>query len=78
MKKYIHKQGNGLSSHPEAVRRGSRLRENSAADVTIPSAKLVVTIESQRISIEELARRITSRNRHSEVETGKAVGNEVW
>jgi hypothetical protein len=35
-------------------------------------------IEDQPCSLEELVARITPENRHREVKTGTAVGNESW
>lgn len=39
---------------------------------------MVTPIEEPQVSLEQLVARITRRNRHSETETGRAVGNEVW
>jgi len=38
----------------------------------------VVAIEEPHPSLEDLVAKITPSNRHSEVETVNAVGNEVW
>jgi antitoxin MazE len=78
MKTRIQKWGDRLALRiPKPLAEEVGLRENLAVDVTIQSGKLVVTIEGLTLSLEDLARRITPRNRHSEVETGRAVGNEV-
>lgn len=63
---------------PKSVAEKASLREDTAVEVTIQSGTLVVTIEELTPSIEDLVGRITPRNRHTEVETGKAVGYEVW
>lgn len=55
------------------------MRESAAVDVTVRSGKLVVVaIEAPQPTLEDLVAKITRRNRHAEVETGKVVGNEVW
>jgi antitoxin MazE len=80
MKTRIQKWGNSLALRiPKPFAEESNLREDSAVDVTVRAGKLVVVaIEEPQLSLEDLVRKITPRNRHSEVETGKAVGNEVW
>ena len=80
MKARIQKWGNSLALRiPKPFAEESNLREDSAVDVTVRSGKLVVVaIEEPQLTLEDLVAKITPRNRHSEVETGKAVGNEVW
>jgi antitoxin MazE len=80
MKTRIQKWGNSLALRiPKPFAEESNLREDSAVDVTVRAGKLVVVaIEEPQVTLEDLVGKITSRNRHSEVETGKAVGNEVW
>lgn len=80
MKARIQKWGNGLAlSIPKPFAEEASLRENSVVDVTVRGGKLVVVaIEEPQPSLEDLVAKITPSNRHSEVDMGKAVGNEVW
>jgi len=80
MRTRIQKWGNSLALRiPKPFAEESNLREDSAVDVTVRGGKLVVVaIEEPALSLEDLVGKITPRNRHSEVGTGKAVGNEVW
>jgi antitoxin MazE len=79
MKTRIQKWGKSLALRiPKSFAEESNLREDSPMDVTVRSGKLVVAIEGPQPSLEDLVAKITPSNRHSEVETGKAVGNEVW
>ncbi|HSY51727.1 MAG TPA: AbrB/MazE/SpoVT family DNA-binding domain-containing protein [Thermoanaerobaculia bacterium] len=80
MKTRIQKWGNSLALRiPKALAEESNLREESAVQVTVRAGeRLVIAIEEPPLCLEDLVAKITPRNRHSEVETGKAVGNEVW
>ncbi len=80
MKARIQKWGNSLALRiPKPFAEEASLREDSAVDVTVLSGKLVVVaIEEPQLTLEDLVAKITPSNRHAEVETGKAVGNEVW
>ena len=80
MKARIQKWGNSLALRiPKPFAEEASLREDSPVDVTVRSGKLVVVaIEEPRLTLEDLVAKITPGNRHSEIETGKAVGNEVW
>jgi antitoxin MazE len=80
MKARIQKWGNSLALRiPKPFAEEASLREDSAVDVTVRSGKLVVVaIEEPQLSLEDLVAKITPSNRHAEVETGKAVGNEIW
>jgi len=72
MKARIQKWGNSLALRiPKPFAEEASLREDSAVDVTVRSGKLVV------VAVEDLVAKITPSNRHSEVDTGKSVGNEV-
>ncbi|HXA18009.1 MAG TPA: AbrB/MazE/SpoVT family DNA-binding domain-containing protein [Thermoanaerobaculia bacterium] len=80
MKARIQKWGNSLALRiPKPFAEEASLREDSAVDVTVRSGKLVVVaIEEPQLTLEDLVAKITPSNRHAEVETGNAVGNEVW
>ena len=80
MKARIQKWGNSLALRiPKPFAEEASLHEDSAVDVTVRSGKLVVVaIEEPQLTLEDLVAKITPSNRHAEVETGKAVGNEVW
>ena len=80
MKTRIQKWGNSLALRiPRPFAEESKLHENSAVDITVRSGRLVVVpVEDPPVSLEDLVAQITRLNRHSEVETGKSVGSEIW
>jgi antitoxin MazE len=80
MKARIQKWGNSLALRiPKPFAEESNLREDSPVEISVRSGKLVVVaIEEPQLSLEELVAKITPENRHAEIETGPAVGHEVW
>ena len=80
MKARIQKWGNSLALRiPKPFAEESNLHEDTAVDVSVRAGKLVVVaIEEPELTLKDLVAKITRSNRHAEVETGKAVGNEVW
>lgn len=80
MRTRIQKWGNSLALRiPRAFAEESDLQEDSAVDLTVRNGKLVVVpIRDSAVTLEELVSQITPENRHGEVSTGDAVGNESW
>jgi antitoxin MazE len=79
MKTRIQKWGNSLAVRiPRPFAEEVNLQENSAVDVTVRSGKLVVAPIHEELTLESLVEQITPENRHGEVDTGDAVGNEAW
>lgn len=80
MRARIQKWGNSLALRiPRPFAAESNLRENSSVDVSVRDGRiLVVPIVEPEIALEQLVAGITRQNRHSEFETGEAVGIEAW
>ncbi len=80
MKARIQKWGNSLALRiPRPFAKESKLREDSAVDVSIRNGRIVVVpIAEPEFSLEQLVSAITPRNRHSENNSGGPVGNEAW
>ena len=80
MKTRVQKWGNSLAVRiPRPFAEEVKLQENSPVDVLVRSGKLVVVpMPEPKLTLEELVERITPENRHGEIGTGKALGNEVW
>lgn len=75
----IQKWGNSLAIRipkPFAVEVG--LEQNSTVTVSIVDGKLVLEPVKPEYTLAELLSQVTPENLHQEVETGAAVGNEVW
>ncbi len=80
MRRRIQKWGNSLAVRiPRPFAEESNLREGSTVDVSLRNGKIVVVpLVEQAPSLEDLVKQITPRNRHSKIETGGPVGNEIW
>lgn len=80
MKTRIQKWGNSLALRiPKPFAEEAHLREDCTVDVSVRNGKLVVVaVAEPEYTLADLVAQITPQNRHSETETGKPVGNEVW
>jgi antitoxin MazE len=80
MKARIQKWGNSLALRiPRPFATESKLGEGSAVDLSVRNGRIVVApIAEPEFALQDLVAQIKPRNRHSEIETGGAVGNEVW
>lgn len=76
----IRKWGNSLGLRiPKAVAVDVDVREGTAVDLKIEQGRLVLApVRRVQLSLEELLEEVTPENLHGEVDTGPAVGREVW
>jgi len=80
MKTKVQKWGNSLAVRiPKAFAEEIGLEPQTAVDVSIEEGRLVVSrSQAASVKLEDLLQRITPDNLHREIDTGTAVGNEVW
>lgn len=80
MQTQVKKWGNRLALRiPKAFADEMAITPDSSVDISIVEGKLVIkAISEPDFTLEELLSGITEENLHSEVDTGTAVGNEVW
>ncbi len=80
MRTKIVKWGNSLGLRiPRAFAEEVQVSEGSAVDLGFENGQLVIrVIENNPVTLEELLAGVTSDNQHGEVDTGGAVGGEVW
>jgi antitoxin MazE len=76
----IAKWGNSLAIRiPQNLAKEINLAEGSEVKLVLIDGKLTIEpITRRRYSLEELIEAITAENLHTEIDTGVAVGNEVW
>lgn len=76
----IAKWGNSLAIRiPQNLAKEINLAEGSEVQLVLIDGKLTIErITRRRYSLEELVETITPENVHTEIDTGVAVGNEVW
>lgn len=80
MKTRIQKWGNSLALRiPRPFAEEANLREDSPVELSVRKGRITLAlIEEPELSLAQLVRGITARNRHAETETGDAVGAEIW
>jgi len=76
----VQKWGNSLALRiPKAFALDAQLENNSVVEVSLVDGQIVIKpIAASNLSLEQLLSGVTGNNIHHEVETGAAVGNEVW
>ena len=80
MRTRVQKWGNSLALRiPKTYARESGLTESSPVDILLRNGKIVIVpIVEPEYTLEALVDAISDDNLHSEVSTGKALGNEAW
>ena len=80
MQTKIQKWGNSLALRiPKPFAQEIGLDQNSVVEVSLTEGNLVLTpVVAPQYTLEELLAQVTEANLHSEVETGSAMGKEVW
>jgi antitoxin MazE len=76
----IAKWGNSLAVRiPQNLAKEINLAEGSEVKLVLIDGKLTIEpIVRRRYSLEDLIEAMTPENIHTEIDTGVAVGNEVW
>jgi len=80
MQTKIKKWGNSLALRiPKSFAAEVGLDQNSSVEMSLRDGKLVVVpSEKPTFTLKQLLARVTEENLHHEVDTGPAVGGEVW
>ena len=76
----VQKWGNSLALRiPKAFAVDAQVEKDSFVEINIVGGKIIITpVPTPSWTLEELLSGITKDNIHSEVDTGSAVGKEVW
>jgi antitoxin MazE len=80
MKTRVQKWGNSLALRiPKSFASEVGLDQNSSVEVSLKEGKLIVAPALEpKFTLKQLLRQVTEKNLHREVDTGPAVGDEVW
>jgi len=80
MKTAVQRWGNSLALRiPRAYAAETRISEGSEVELTLKAGALVVRpVVRKRHALADLLKRVSAANRHEAIETGPAVGKEVW
>ena len=76
----IRKWGNSLALRiPKSVAADTRLGSGSVVVLTVREGKMIIEpVRRKKYKLEELLKGVSSKNLHPCVDTGPAVGREVW
>ena len=80
MRTRVHKWGNSLAVRiPRSFAEEAGLRENAPVDLSLADGRLLIEpMPDLDSTLDQLLAGVTDENLHAAVETGLAVGNEVW
>jgi antitoxin MazE len=80
MKTSVQRWGNSLAIRlPKPFAEEIGVSDNSPVEITVSDGLIVIRpVTAAAYVLDELLAEITDDNIHHEVETGSAVGNEVW
>ena len=75
----IQKWGNSLALRiPKSLAEDSGVDTGSLVDLRVVRGKLIATPVRGEYELEELLSGVSKENLHGEVDSGEAVGREVW
>lgn len=76
----VQKWGNSLAVRiPRSLAEDTQLSSGKTVNVAIHDGKIVIAPTRQRrFKLNDLLRGVTTQNRHAEIATGNAVGQEAW
>ncbi len=76
----VQKWGNSLAIRiPKSFAIETNINKGSFVDLSLSDGKLIATpIPEKKYSLAQLLDEITNENIHEEIETGDAVGKEIW
>jgi antitoxin MazE len=76
----IQKWGNSLAVRiPRSVAQDTHLSSGNSVNVAVEDGQIVIApARRPRFRLDELLKGVTAQNRHSECDSGVAVGQEAW
>ena len=76
----VQKWGNSLAVRIPKVYAGeTQIQEGSSVDLSLLEGTLVITpVDKKAFTLEQLLKDVTPENRHPSMDSGTAVGQEIW
>ena len=79
MRTRVQKWGNSLALRiPKPFAEGAGLKLATEVEVSLEKGTLRVSAVRPRWQLRSLMSKVTTRNRHAEVESGQPIGREAW
>jgi antitoxin MazE len=75
----VQKWGNSLGLRiPRSFAADARVGPGSVVDISLVGGGLMVRARTKRYRLADLLKRISKRNLHAELDTGRSLGREDW
>jgi antitoxin MazE len=76
----VQKWGNSLAVRiPKPLAKDADVTEGTVLNLAVSEGKVIATpVQRKKLSLDQLLLKVTKKNRHAEIDTGKRVGREVW
>jgi antitoxin MazE len=80
MQTKIQKWGNSLALRiPKAFADEAGLENDSPVEISVVDGQIIIAARQRhKYDLDDLLSQVTEENLHGEIDTGDAVGNEVW
>ncbi len=80
MKTRVQKWGNSLALRiPKSFAIEVGLEKETTVEMSQADGKLIITpVTKPKLNLKQLLAKVTRKNLHREVDTGRATGNEAW
>lgn len=80
METKVQKWGNSLGLRiPRSFAAQAQIEAGTTVDLSVENGQLLVrSLRGRKYSLSALLRKVSRRNLHGEVSTGKPVGHEAW
>ena len=80
MRVRVQKWGNSLAIRiPKSFAKETKIEQGTVVDLSAVKGELIAKpIKEYEYSLEELLAAVTKENLHAEIDTGDAIGQEVW
>ena len=76
----VQKWGNSLALRiPKAYAEETHIHDGSSIDLTLLNGNIVITpVRKKAFTLDELLKDITADNQHEAIDSGAAIGQEIW
>ena len=80
MRVRVQKWGNSLAVRiPKPLAEDAEVKEGTILNLAVSEGTVVATpVEKKKWSLKQLLAKVNKKNLHAEVDSGPAVGHEIW
>ncbi|MFP3975963.1 MAG: AbrB/MazE/SpoVT family DNA-binding domain-containing protein [Dehalococcoidia bacterium] len=80
MQSRVQKWGNSLALRiPKSFAREVGIERDVPVELSLEDGRIIIApVEKPAMTLDDLLSRVTEDNKHDEIETGPAAGNEIW